>query len=154
MTDSPLVSLRTTVLAVGKNTGIEIPPELIERLGAGQRPAVIVELNGYRYQNTVGVMGGKHLVSVSAAVRKATGLAGGDPVDVTLRLATEPRAVELHDEFRDALEADPRAGAFFAGLSNSLQRYHADRVNDAKTDATRQRRIAKAMELFRAEKQR
>lgn len=154
MTTSPPVSFHTTVVAAGNNTGIEVPPDIIEKLGAGKRPAVVVELNGYQYENTVGVMGGKHLVSVSAAVRKATGLAGGDPVDVTLRLATEPRRVELHDEFRAALEADPEAGAFFAALSNSLQRYHADSVNDAKTDATRQRRISKAIELFRAGKKR
>jgi hypothetical protein len=120
MTTSPPVSFHTTVVAAGNNTGIEVPPDIIEKLGAGKRPAVVVELNGYQYENTVGVMGGKHLVSVSAAVRKATGLAGGDPVDVTLRLATEPRRVELHDEFRAALEADPEAGAFF-GLSEHIR---------------------------------
>lgn len=98
MTTPPLVSFHTTVVAAGNNTGIEVPPDLIEKLEAGKRPAVVVGLNGFSYQNTVGVMGGKHFISVSAAVRKATGLAGGDWVDVTLRLAAEPRRVELHDE--------------------------------------------------------
>ena len=37
----------------------------------------MVNVNGYEYQNTVGVMGGKHMISISAAVRNDTGLKGG-----------------------------------------------------------------------------
>ena len=44
--------------------------------------------------------------------------------------------------------------AFFAKLSNSLQRYHIDNVNAAKSAETRQRRIEKAVSLFRDGKQR
>ena len=33
------------------------------------------------------MVGGKHMISVSAAVRKTTGLKGGDPVRVTLTVA-------------------------------------------------------------------
>ena len=69
----------TTVTATGNNTGIVVPDHIIEELGAGHRPAVVVNVNGYDYRNTVGVMGGKHLVSVSAAIRKATGLKGDVP---------------------------------------------------------------------------
>ena len=88
------VTFETTLSSFGNNTGIEVPPELIEQLGAGRRPPVEVDLDGYRYRSTVGVMGGKHLVSVSAAVRKETGLAGGDPIHVTLTVAEGPRPVD------------------------------------------------------------
>jgi len=75
MVTSPrTVTFDTTLTATGNNTGIVVPAELIEQLGAGRRPAVTVEVNGYSYPNTVGVMDGEHMVSVSAAVRKATGL--------------------------------------------------------------------------------
>ncbi len=151
---APLVSFTTTLSSFGNNTGIEVPSELVETLGGGKRPAVVVNVNGYEYRNTVAVMGGKYLVSVSAAVRKATGLAGGDPIDVTLTLATGPRAVDVPDEFKAALDREPTAAAFFANLSNSLQRYHADQITGAKTDETRDRRIAKAVDLFLAGKQR
>jgi hypothetical protein len=115
---------------------------------------VVVDLNGYEYRNTVGVMGGKHMVSVSSAVRKATGLKGGDPVTVKLRVADAPREVNVPPDFAAALAADKVAGAFFATLSNSMQRYHVDNINGAKTDETRQRRIDKAIALFRDGKQR
>ncbi len=148
------VTFDTTVFAAGNNTGIEVPPELIEQLGAGRRPAVVVNVNGYEYRNTAGVMGGRHLISISAAVRKETGLKAGDPIHVVLTVADAPREVTVPDDFAAALAADPAAAAFFGGLSNSLQRFHVDNVTGAKTADTRQRRIEKAVALFQQGKQR
>jgi len=139
----------TTVTATGNNTGIVVPDDVIQQLGAGRRPAVIVNINGYEYRNTVGVMGGKHMISISAAVRKDTGLKGGDPIHVALTVAAGPHAVELPNDFAAALATDSDAQAFFAGLSNSVQRYHIDNINAAKTDETRRRRIGKSLSLFR-----
>ena len=154
MTTIPNIAFDTTVAAAGNNTGIVVPDNLIKSLGAGRRPAVVVNVNGYEYRTTVGVMGGKHMISISAAVRKETGLEGGDPVHVTLTLADTPRDVAVPDDFAVALSADADAGAFFAKLSNSLQRYHVDNINGAKTAETRQRRIEKAISLFREGKKR
>jgi hypothetical protein len=148
------VTFDTTVTATGNNTGIVVPDDLIERLGAGRRPSVIVNVNGYEYPNTVGVMGGRHMISISAAVREDTGLKGGDQIHVVLTLAEGPRAVTVPGDLAAALSADPAAGAFFAKLSSSLQRYHVDNVNGAKTAETRQRRIDKAVSLFQQGKQR
>jgi len=39
-------------------TGVRVPPEVVDGLGAGKRPAVRVTINGYTYRSTVGVMGG------------------------------------------------------------------------------------------------
>ena len=147
-------TFETTVTATGNNTGIVVPEEVIEQLGAGKRPAVLVNLNGYEYRTTAGVMGGRHMVSVSAAVRKATGLGGGDPVRITLTVADTPREVTVPDDFAAALAADEQAAAFFAGLSNSMQRYHVDNIAAAKSADTRQRRVDKAIALFREGKQR
>jgi len=139
----------------GRNpTGIVVPPEIIEQLGGGKRPAVAVTLNGYEYRTTIGVMGGQSMVPVSAAIRAATGLAAGDAVDVELRVDTTPRTVEVPNDLATAFEANPAAAAFFATLSNSLQRYHVDNINGAKAADTRQRRVDKAIALFLAGKPR
>ena len=90
---SKSVTFETTVAASGNNTGIVVPDEVIERLAAGKRPPVLVNVNGYEYRNTVAVMGGKHMISISAAVRNATGLNGGDPIRVTLTVADTAREV-------------------------------------------------------------
>ena len=147
-------SFATTVTATGNNTGIVVPDEVIEQLAAGRRPPVLVSVNGYEYRTTVGVMNGRAMISVSAAVRKATGLQGGDAVEVSVSVADTPREATVPPNFAEALAADEQAGAFFGGLSNSLQRYHIDNVNGAKSADTRQRRIDKAIALFRAGKQR
>ena len=148
------VTFETTVTGTGNKTGIEVPGELIDALNSGKRPAVEVDVNGYRYRNTVGVMGGRYLISISAAIREQTGLAAGDPITVTLTVATAPRDVDIPADFAAALATHPDARAYFDALSNSTQRYHIDNINSAKADDTRQRRITNAVELFRAGKQR
>ena len=147
-------TFETTVAAVGNNTGIVVPPEVIEQLGAGKRPPVLVDVNGYQYRSTAAVMGGKHMIGISAAVRAATGLAGGDPIRVTLTVADTPREVDVPADFAAALAGADGTADFFGKLSNSLQRYHVDMINAAKSDETRARRIERAVALFRESKQR
>ncbi len=122
-------------------TGINIPPEIVEGLGAGKRPPVRVTINGYSYRNTVAVMGGIYMVGVSAEHRKNAGVAGGDTVDVTIELDTEPRTVDVPDDLAAALAAKPGATAAFDALAPSKRKEAVRQVNDAKTPETRQRRI-------------
>lgn len=127
-------------------TGIVVPPEVVEALGAGKKPAVVVCLNGaYSYRSTVAVMGGRYLVSFSAERRRASGLAGGDDIEVELTLDTAPRDVPVPAALADALAANPAAKAAFDQLSNSRKKLHTLSVEGAKTDETRRRRVEKAI---------
>jgi hypothetical protein len=136
----------TTMTLVGNNTGIEVPPEVIEALGAGKKPPVKVTVNGYEYRNTVAVMGGKYMISFSSDKRAATGIQGGDPIVVDLELDTAPRTVEVPDDFAAALDAAPGAREAFDRLAPSHKKAHVTAVESAKARETRQRRIAKAVE--------
>ncbi len=149
-----VVAFETTLSASGNNTGIVVPDDVVERLGRGKRPPVLVTVNDYEYRSTVAVMGGRYVISLSAAVRAATGLKGGDPISVTLQVADTPREVEVPSDFAAAMEQQEPARQFFDGLSNSVQRYHVDNINAAKAPETRQRRIDKSVGLFLAGKQR
>lgn len=141
--------------AEGKSaTGIVVPSEVIERLGQGRRPAVRVSVNGYEFRTTIGSMNGKSMISVSAAIRKASGLEAGDKVDVELTPDSTPREVVIPADLARAFKTNPAASAFFATLSNSVQRYHVDNIEAAKSAETRQRRIDKAIELFLAQRPR
>ncbi len=51
-------------------------------------------------------------------------------------------------DFSAALDADQAPHQFFDHLPNSLQRYHVDNINAAKTPETRQKRIDRAVNLF------
>jgi hypothetical protein len=141
---------RTTILQEGKTaTGIRVPDEVVEALGAGRRPPVTVTINGFTYRNTIAVYGGVSMVGISAENRAGAGVAGGDEVDVDIELDTQPRQVNVPADFAAALDAEPRARATFDGLSYSNRSWHVLSVEGAKTDETRQRRIAKSVEALR-----
>lgn len=143
----------TTIAAFGNNAGIVVPPEVIEELGSGKRPAVHVNVSGFEFRTTVGVMKGLFLVGVNSAHRKDSGLAAGDDVTVTLTVADAPQEAVVPADFAAAMDT---AGVrpFFDALSNSLQRMHIDLVTGAKAEETRARRIEKAVGLFAEGKQR
>lgn len=52
-------SFDTNILQIGNNTGICIPDEIAEKLGAGKKPPLYVTVNNYTYRKTIAVMGGK-----------------------------------------------------------------------------------------------
>jgi len=70
------------------------------------------------------------------------GITGGDNIDVVLELDTAPRVVEVPTEFQKALNANPKAKQNFEKLSNRNQKRYVIPLNGAKTEETRQRRIA------------
>ncbi|WP_032764874.1 YdeI/OmpD-associated family protein [Streptomyces sp. CNS654] len=135
----------TTMFQTGNNTGIEVPEDVVEALGAGKRPPVNVTVNGYAYRSTIALMGGQYLIPFSADKRKATGIGGGDAIEVELTFDTAPRTVEPPEDLAVALAAAPGAAEAFAALAPSRQKAHVASVEGAKTDARRERRIAKAV---------
>ena len=137
---------RTTVELGGKTaTGFEVPPDVVAGLGTHKRPAVRVTVGTHTYRSTVAVMGGRYLIPLSAENRVAAGLAAGDEVEVSLELDDAPREVEVPPDLAAALDAEPAAKAFFAGLAYSLRRRIVLSVEGAKAAETRQRRIDKAV---------
>ncbi|MFL5755194.1 MAG: YdeI/OmpD-associated family protein [Chloroflexota bacterium] len=143
----------TTILQSGKTaTGIRIPDELVDELGGGKRPPVRVTINGYTYRSTVAVMGGTYMVGVNADNRAGAGVAGGDEVDVDIELDSAPREVTVPADLAAALDAEPAARRTFDALSYSNKSWHVLSVEGAKSDDTRQRRIAKSVEALAAGK--
>ncbi len=140
------MKFRATLKLEGKTaTGIQVPPEIVTSLGSSKKPAVSVTLNGYTYRSTIGVMGGKFMIPVSADVRKHAGVNAGDELDVNLELDAQPREISLPADFSTALEADAAARQKFEGLSYSNKRRYTLPIEEAKTPETRQRRIEKAI---------
>ena len=141
---------RTMILQSGRTaTGIQVPDEVVQALGAGKRPAVKVTVNGYTYRSTVAVMGGASMISLSAEHRAAAGVAGGQEVEVDIDLDTAPREVSVPADLAAALDAEPAARRTFDGLSYSNKSWHVLQVEGAKTDETRQRRIAKSVDILK-----
>ncbi|MDO3634333.1 YdeI/OmpD-associated family protein [Mycolicibacterium arseniciresistens] len=143
MTGSPpsAQTFSNTMFQDGNNTGIEVPAEVVDALGAGKRPPVVVSVNGYRYRSTIAPMGGKFLIPFSAQRRAESGIGGGDAVEVTLTLDTAPRIVEVPADLAATL-AESDLTAAWDKLSPSRRKAHVTSVEGAKTAETRARRVA------------
>lgn len=142
---------RTTLDLNGKTaTGMRVPEDVVAGLGGGKRPPVRVTLRGYTYRTTVAVMGGEYLIGLNADHRTASGAAPGEVLDVEIELDTAPREVTIPADFAAALDAEPEARRFYDGISYSNRRWHVLSIEGAKTTETRQRRIAKSVDLLRA----
>ena len=143
-------TFHTTIKQTGKNTaGIQVPPEVVESLGAGKRPAVRVTLNGYTYRNTIAVMGGLYMLGVSAEHRAGAGVAAGDVLDVEVELDTAPREVSVPPDLQAALDKDSAAKKFFEGLSYSQKSWFAQWIESARKEETRQKRLGEAVTMLR-----
>jgi hypothetical protein len=129
--------------------GIEVPPEVVASLGKTKRPPVRVTLNGHTYRSTVAVLGGRFMVGVSNEVRARAGVAPGEEVEIEMELDTAPREVAVPAELAQELARDVAANRAFEVLSYSRKRLIVDPIANAKTAATRERNLAKAMSLLR-----
>jgi hypothetical protein len=137
----------TTILASGtNNTGIPVPESVVEALDRGKRIPVVVTISGHSYRSSIVFYTGRYLISLSAENRAAAGVAAGDEVEVEVSVDDAPREVEIPDALARALAGDADAAAAFAALSYSNKRRIVLSVEGAKTDATRDRRVAKALE--------
>ncbi|HEY8178781.1 MAG TPA: YdeI/OmpD-associated family protein [Candidatus Limnocylindria bacterium] len=146
---------RATLETEGKTaTGINVPAEVVDALGGGRRPRVRVTIRGHTYRSSVAVLGGRYMLGVSAENRAAAGVKGGQDVDVELELDTAPREVAVPPDLASALAAEPAAQSTFDGLSYSNKSWHVLQIDGAKTEETRQRRIAKSLEALRQGKAR
>ena len=89
-------------------TGITVPDEIVDALGAGRKPTVSVTINGYTYRTSIATVSGSSKVGVSAEVREAAGVKGGDELDVEIALDTAPREVAVPPDFAAALDGRAR----------------------------------------------
>jgi hypothetical protein len=132
--------------------GLEVPPEVVEALGGGKRPAVTITINGNSWKSRVAIMRGRYLLGLSNANRNSAGVVTGDEVEVEVEIDAEPRVVVEPADFARALDADPVARTAYDRLSYSHRREHVLAIESAKKAETRARLIEKALAMLRDKK--
>lgn len=132
----------------GNTTGFEVPDEIVAGLNGGGRPKVAATMNGYAFRSTIAKMGDSYWLGISAERRAAAGVEGGQVYDVDVELDLAPREIEVPDDLRAALDADPAANAFWETVSYSNKRWHVELLTSAKTAETRARRLAKSLAML------
>ena len=129
--------------------GLEVPPEVVEALGGGKRPAATIMISGHSWKSRVAIMRGRYLLGLSNANRKAAGVATGVRVEVEVEINASPRVVAEPAAFARALDADPAARTAYDHLTYSHQREHVLAIESAKKPETRARWIEKALAMLR-----
>lgn len=137
---------KTRIVQTGNNTGIEVSEPILEKLGGGKKPLIVVTLNGYSYRSAVGKMGDKFMISLSAENRKSAGVNGGDVVEINIELDTQPRTVEIPVDLLKALNKNKTAKMNFEKLSPSRKKAVVISINEARTEETKMKRIDKTFE--------
>jgi hypothetical protein len=129
-------------------TGITVPPEVLDGLGGGKRPAVRVTINGHTYPSTIGAMNGVAKIPVSGAVRAAANINAGDVFDVEVEADHTLRTVMVPDDLGAALVGDPESRKFLDGLSYSRKHAYVSWIEQAKKPETRLGRVAQTAALL------
>ena len=137
------IKFTTCIFQKGNNLGIEVPQQVIDQLGAGRRPAVLLSIAGYSYRSTVGVMQGKYLIPLNSAHRKFVHVNGGDQLEVDIELDEQPRLVDIPVALAERLAKSEQAKHFFEGLAPSSKKKIVLLLDSAKKEETLTKRLDK-----------
>jgi len=142
--------LRLELKSHGGNTaGFEIPDEVIEELGGGRRPKVVVTVGRHTWRSSIANMAGTFMLGVSMANRAAAGVSAGETLDVDIELDTAARTVDVPDDLAAELETDRSAHAVWEGWSFTRRKEAARLLTEAKRPETRARRLEKVLAELR-----
>jgi len=68
----PVVKFSAVVKPAGNATGVEVPAEVVDALGSGRRPKVVITIGGHTWRSRVASAGDRFIVGISAANRAAS----------------------------------------------------------------------------------
>ncbi len=137
-----VLQISTVLEPVGPATAIALTEAQVTELGGGKRAAVRVTIGERTARLRLAGMGGQNLIGLSKAARAELGVEIGDAVTATVELDDAERVIELPDDLRAALEADPRILAAFEALTPSRRKEQVRGVVEAKRPETRAKRVA------------
>ncbi len=141
--------LHTTLEPMGPAGAIVLTDEQVRALSTAKTFPVTVTIGERTGRLRLARMGGKNLIGFSKAARTEMGIELSASFDVVIRPDASERTVEVPEALSAALAADPAAQAAFDALSYSRRKEIARSIAEAKQDATRERRLAKALEELR-----
>src|ERR1700755_1757066 len=102
------LTLTGDLVARGPAAAFVLDDDQVAAVGEGaKRFPVVATVNGYTWRTSVARMRGECLVGLNMEVRTGAGVQAGATVSLELKLASEPRTVEVPPGLAKALDADP-----------------------------------------------
>lgn len=148
-----MIQFTTSILQFGQQgekTGwhyIEIPAELAQKLKPGNKKSFRVKgrLDDYVFTGValLPMGGGSFIMALNKEMRKGIHKKKGAMLNVQLVVDSKP--YELTPEFVECLHDEPAAFDFFNTLPRGHQNYFSKWIQSAKTEPTKAKRIAQAV---------
>lgn len=136
--------------AKGEKTGwtyFEVPPDIAQALKPGNKKEFKVKgkLDKYAIKriSLIPMGGGRFIMALNADMRRAIGKKVGAMLEV--QLAEDKSDFIFNTDLIECLKDEPAAYTHFRTLTGSHQRYFSKWIDSAKTDATKAKRIAMAV---------
>jgi hypothetical protein len=141
----------TATIIGTRGGGAYVPiPFDVEQAFGKKRVPVQAKINGEPYRGTLVRMGDPyHILIVLKGIRLKIGKDIGDEVEVVLEEDTQPRVVDVPEDFKQALEKSPGAKSVFEKMSYTHQKEYVNAILDAKHESTRRDRINKTIEMLK-----
>ncbi|MBE9585293.1 DUF1905 domain-containing protein [Mucilaginibacter sp. JRF] len=146
-----MITFDTIILQFAENadktgwTYIEIPAHLAEEMKPGQKQSYRVRgmLDGLAIAGVALLPAGEgnFILPINAQMRKGIRKGGGAMLRVQLEHDKDYK-IEVPDDLTECLEYEPEAGEYFYSLSPSHRGYFIKWIDSAKTQPTRDKRIA------------
>jgi hypothetical protein len=142
--------------AKGEKTGwtyVVVPQAIAEQLKPGEK-------RSFRVKGTLDAVPVEHLalipmgegdfiIPLKADLRRKLRKQKGDSLHISIE--ADDRPLPMSEDFLACLEDEPNALAHFKSLPGSHQRYYSKWIEEAKTEATKAKRIAQAIRGLSAE---
>jgi hypothetical protein len=128
---------------------VEVPFDVKEAYGTA-RPKVKATVNDVTLRTTISVYGGRSYVGFRKEIQEAAGIRIGDRIRVRIEPDLEPREIDVPEDLARALGEDSAASQTFEGLSYTHRKEYVQWIAEAKKSETRQRRVARTIEMLRA----
>ena len=132
---------------IGILRSVIVPPKIVKALGGATQIPVIARYADEITRSTLSPAGGaKRRLVLRMDVLRPAQLDAGDTVEVSLELATESHQRSLPLDLARALQFRPHAAAELDRASPSTWRMIVERLEQARTLETRQRRVEQTVE--------
>ncbi|MFD2921242.1 YdeI/OmpD-associated family protein [Terrimonas rubra] len=148
-----MVTFDTQIKKFGANgdktgwTYVTVPQDIAAQLKPGNKKGFKVKgkLDNFSIAmvSLIPMGDGSFIIPLNAAFRK--GIAKKVGALLRVQLKEDKTVYQLNNFFMDCLDDAPEALAFFNTLNNSHKNYFSKWIDSAKTDATRDKRIAQAI---------
>jgi hypothetical protein len=137
----------TRIGKIGILRSVIVPAEIVQALGGGLRIPVLARYAGATTRSTLAPAGGaKRRLVLQMDVLRPAQLDAGDTITLSLERATESHKQSLPPDLARALQFRPTAAAELDRAAPSTWRMIGERLEQARTPETRQRRIEQLIE--------